>query len=86
MPSRRLIRLRPAVPADTALDVAMTVIRPVAARDPEVEPEPGVQERHEEDAAADAEQRSEPAGDGAGATTAAIDGGSSRRLARTAGV
>ena len=30
MPSRRLIRLRPTVLADTALDVAMTVIRLVA--------------------------------------------------------
>src|SRR3954449_4575174 len=31
IPSRRLIRLRPAVPADTALDVAMTVTRLIAA-------------------------------------------------------
>src|SRR4029079_10165134 len=31
MPSRRLMRLRPVVPADTALDVAITVTRLTAA-------------------------------------------------------
>src|SRR5436190_5107338 len=40
MPSRRLIKLRPAVPADTALDVAITVIRPVAAATLKSRPRP----------------------------------------------
>src|SRR4051794_40216139 len=42
MPSRRLIRLRPAVFADTALDVAITVIRPVAAATRKSKPSPAL--------------------------------------------
>ena len=55
----------PAEPAETALDVAITVIRLTAARDLEVQAEADVEERNEEHAAADAEQRAEAAGDGA---------------------
>ena len=53
------------MPAETALDVAITVIRLTARRDLEIEAKAGVQERNEEHTAADAEQRSQRAGDGA---------------------
>src|SRR6187402_216179 len=40
MPRRRLMRFRPAVPAETALDVAITVMRPVAAATLKSSPKP----------------------------------------------
>src|SRR3954467_15375027 len=42
MPRRRLIRLRPAVSAETALEVAITVIRPVAGGRGESKPSPAL--------------------------------------------
>ena len=65
MPSRRLIRLRPAVSGRDRARGRDHRHQADGRRDLEVEAEPGVEERHEKHAAADAEQRSEPAGDAA---------------------
>ena len=56
----------PAVPAETALDVAITVIRLIAAALLNRQAEADVEKGHQEHAAADAEQRAEAAGNGTG--------------------
>ena len=61
-----LISCLPALPADTVLDVAITVVRLIAAATREGKAEDEVEEGDEEHAAAEAEQRAEAAGDGAG--------------------
>ena len=66
MPRRMLINCLPARPADTVLDVAMTVVRLIAAAVVIGKLEPEIEEGHEEDAAAETEQRAEAAGRGAG--------------------
>ena len=63
MPNRMLISCLPARPAETVLDVAITVVRLIAAADRNRKIEPEVEERHEEDAAAEAEQRAQRPGD-----------------------
>ena len=55
MPSRKLISWRPTVPADTTLEVAITVMQADRHRDLELETQAGVQKWNEEDAAANAE-------------------------------
>ena len=66
IPSLMLISCLPRAPADTELDVAITVVRLIAAAAWNGKPITEVQERHQKDAAAEAEQRAEAAGDGAG--------------------
>ena len=61
MPRRMLISCLPARAADTELDVAMTVVRLIAAATGEREVQDEVEERHQQHAAADAEQRAETA-------------------------
>ena len=65
MPSFMLISCWPVRPADTELDVAMTVVRLIAAATREGKSEDEIEERHQEHAAAEPEQRAEAARRGA---------------------
>ena len=59
MPRRMLINCLPARPADTELDVAITVVRLIAAATRERKTQTEIEERNQEDAAAEAEQGAE---------------------------